>query len=235
MKKFLLWLRATFVSGLLAILPIGATAYILWILYNMLDGLLGRGPADRRRHRARRRALDPGTRDRAPHRGRPRSSASSRGTSSGRTLYSYFERVFLILPGVRKMFGTFKQFAGAHARSEGRSASFKQVVLIEYPEAGDVCSRRCDQREPRQAAGRRPARSACIVYVPTVPNPVDGRLVVVPKRLVTYVDMPVEDMLSMVRLERIRPSRRACAPTARSGRKSGSGPASCSGRPPLVR
>ena len=43
MRRFLHWLRATFVSGLLAILPIGATAYILWILYFALDSLLGKG------------------------------------------------------------------------------------------------------------------------------------------------------------------------------------------------
>jgi len=42
MKRFLLWLRTTFVSGLLAILPFGATLYIVWFLYQLIDGLVGK-------------------------------------------------------------------------------------------------------------------------------------------------------------------------------------------------
>jgi uncharacterized membrane protein len=37
-----------------------------------------------------------------------------------------------------------------------------------------------------------------LVYAPTAPNPLSGYMLIIPKRLVTYVDMPVEDALSMV-------------------------------------
>ena len=43
MKRFLLWLRTTFVSGLLAILPVGATIVIILTLYRMIDSFVGRG------------------------------------------------------------------------------------------------------------------------------------------------------------------------------------------------
>ena len=45
MKRLLLWLRTTFVSGLLAILPVGATVFIVWALYNLIDGQVGRNTA----------------------------------------------------------------------------------------------------------------------------------------------------------------------------------------------
>ena len=45
MKRFLLSLRTTFVSGLLAILPVGATVYIVWFLYQLIDGLVGKNTA----------------------------------------------------------------------------------------------------------------------------------------------------------------------------------------------
>ena len=37
-----------------------------------------------------------------------------------------------------------------------------------------------------------------LVYTPTAPNPLSGYMLIIPKRLLTYVDMPVEDALSMV-------------------------------------
>jgi len=195
MKKLLLWLRATFVSGLLAILPIGATAYILWILYNMLDGLLGQGrPIGDAIERAVGRSI-PGLGIALLVAVVLISGVIARNIV-GRTFYSYLERVFLILPGVRKMYGTFKQFAGAMLDPK-QIASFKRVVMIDYPKDGLHALGLVTNEDPgtlRDLAGE-----ACvIVYVPTVPNPLSGAMVVVPKRLVTYVDMAVEDMLSMV-------------------------------------
>lgn len=37
-----------------------------------------------------------------------------------------------------------------------------------------------------------------LVYVPTAPNPLSGMMLIIPEREVTYLDMPVEDALSMV-------------------------------------
>ncbi|MDD5264862.1 MAG: DUF502 domain-containing protein [Candidatus Bipolaricaulis sp.] len=195
MKKFLLWLRATFVSGLLTILPVGATAYILWILYNMLDGLLGHGrPIGNAIERAVGRPL--------PGLGIVLlivvvllAGVIARNIV-GRTLYSYFERVFLILPGIRKMYGTFKQFAGAMLDPKA-TASFKRVVMIEYPKAGLQALGLVTNDDPGKLVDLT-GEECYIVYVPTVPNPLTGAMVIVPKKSVTYVDMPVEDMLSMV-------------------------------------
>jgi len=36
-----------------------------------------------------------------------------------------------------------------------------------------------------------------VVYLPNAPNPLSGRLFVVPRRLVRFLDMPVEDAISM--------------------------------------
>jgi uncharacterized membrane protein len=195
MKKFLLWLRATFVSGLLAILPTGATAYILWILYNLLDGLLGHGrPLGDVIERAVGHSL-PGLGIALLIALVLIAGVIARNIV-GRTFYAYLERVFLILPGVRKMYGTFKQFAGAMLDPK-EIASFKHVVMMDYPKEGLRALGLVTNEDPgklHDLAGE----ECVIVYVPTVPNPLSGAMVVVPRRLVTYVDMPVEDMLSMV-------------------------------------
>lgn len=194
MKRFLVWLRATFVSGLLAILPIGATVYILWVLYAALDSLFGRG--------------------------RPAGDAIERAIGHqipglgiillivlillvgvitrnfiGRTLQYYFERLFFAVPGVRKMFGTFKQFVGALIGKD-RTSVFKQVVLFEFPQPGTYAVGVVTHENPgklQDAVGE----ECVVVYLPNVPNPLSGRLFVVPRRLVRLLDMPVEDAISM--------------------------------------
>jgi uncharacterized membrane protein len=195
MKKPLVWLRATFVSGLLAILPVGATVYILWILYSMVDNLFGRGrPLGEAIERAIGRWI-PGlgilfmilvvfvigiiTRN-----------------VIGRTLHYYFERIFFAVPGIRKMYGTLKQFTGALLNRDD-SVSFKKVVMFEYPKDGiNVLGLVTNEHLGRlqDLTGE----ECVIVYAPTAPNPLSGYMLIVPRRLLTYVDMPVEDALSMV-------------------------------------
>jgi uncharacterized membrane protein len=194
LKRFLVWLRATFVSGLLAILPIGATVYILWVVYAALDSLFGRG--------------------------RPAGDAIERAIGHqipglgivllivlvllvgvitrnfiGRTLQYYFERLFFAVPGVRKMLGTFKQFVGALLGKDQTSA-FKQVVLFEFPQPGTYAVGVVTHENPRKL--RDAVGEECVVvYLPNAPNPLSGRLFVVPRRLVRLLDMPVEDAISM--------------------------------------
>lgn len=195
MKRFLLWLRTTFVSGLLAILPVGATVFIVWALYNLIDGQVGRNTAF---GMVIERVLGrwiPGlgiiitillvlvigviTR-----------------SVVGRTLHYYFERIFFSFPGVRKMYGTLKQFTGALLNRES-TTSFKKVVMFEYPKEGiNVLGlvTNEDLGVIRDITGE----ECLLVYAPTAPNPLSGYMLIIPERLVTYIDMPVEDALSMV-------------------------------------
>ncbi len=194
MRSFLRWLRATFVSGLLILLPLGATVYILSFLYRALDGLLGRG--------------------------QPIGDAIERAVGHwipglglvllivlilligvitrnfvGRALQYYFERVFFAVPGIRRMFGTFKQFVNA-VFGKSRTDAFKQVVLFEFPQPGTYAVGVVTNEYPgklQEAVGE----ECVIVYLPSSPNPFGGRLFVVPRRLVRPLDMSVEDAISM--------------------------------------
>lgn len=195
MKRFLLWLRTIFVSGLLAILPVGATVYIVLLLYRMIDSFVGKNT--------------------------PFGSAIERALGQwvpglgifitillvfligfitrgvvGRTLHYYFERIFFWFPGVRKMYGTLKQFTNA-LLNRSSSSSFQQVVMFEYPKEGiNVLGliTNDDLGKLQDAVDE----ECVIVYTPTAPNPLSGYMLIIPKRLLTYVDMPVEDALSMV-------------------------------------
>jgi uncharacterized membrane protein len=195
MKRVLLWLRTIFVSGLLAILPVGATVYIILVLYRMIDSFVGKNtPFGSAIERALGRWI--------PGLGIFITillvfiiGFITRGVL-GRTLHSYFERIFFWFPGVRKMYGTLKQFTGA-LLNRSSTSSFNQVVLFEYPKEGI----RVLGLVTNEDIGRLQDyidEESVLVYTPTAPNPLSGYMLIMPKRLLTYVDMPVEDALSMV-------------------------------------
>jgi len=195
MKRFLLWLRTTFVSGLLAILPVGATVFIIWSLYNIIDGQVGRNTAF---GMVIERVLGRWI----PGLGIVITILLVFGIGVivrsvvGRTLHSYFERIFFSFPWVRKMYGTLKQFTGALLNRES-TTSFKKVVMFEYPKEGiNVLGlvTNEDLGVIREITGEK----SLLVYAPTAPNPLSGYMLIIPERLVTYIDMPVEDALSMV-------------------------------------
>ncbi len=195
MKRILDWLRVTFISGLLAILPVGATVFIVWALYNLIDGQVGRNTAFGM------------VIERVLGRWIPGLGIIITvllvfiigviiRSVIGRTLQYYLERIFFSFPGVRKMYGTLKQFTGALLNREA-TTSFKKVVMFEYPKDGINVLGLVTNEELgliRDIAGEK----CLLVYAPTAPNPLSGYMLIIPERLVTYIDMPVEDALSMV-------------------------------------
>jgi len=195
MRKFLLWLRTILISGLLAILPVGATFYIVYLLYRMIDSFAGQDTAF---GTAVERALGRWI----PGLGIVMTillvfviGIITRGVA-GRTLHSYFERIFFSFPGVRKMYGTLKQFTSALLNRSSTSA-FQQVVMFEYPKEG-INVLGLVTNEDLGTLQDVTGEDCVVVYTPTAPNPLSGYMLIIPRRLLTYIDMPVEDALSMV-------------------------------------
>ena len=194
MRGFLRRLRDTFISGLLAIIPVGVTIYVLWFLYRLIDGLVGRTTSFGTMVQRTLGRWIPGlgiymtlilillvgliTRN-----------------FLGRTIHYYFERIFFSIPGVRKMYSTLKQFTHALLRRD--TASFQKVVMFEYPKEGIHIIGLVTNEELgklQDATGE----ECLLVYAPNAPNPLSGRMLVVPKRKVSYLNIPVDDVLSMV-------------------------------------
>jgi len=195
MKRLLRQLRDTFISGLLAILPVGATAYVLWLVYRLVDSLVGQStPFGATIERALGRWI-PGL-----------------GiyitvilvlligvivrNFFGRTLHYYIERLLFTVPGIRKMYSTLKQFTNALLNRETGS-SFQKVVAFEFPSKGTLALGLVTNEhlgKLQDVAGE----ESLLVYVPTAPNPLSGYMLIVPTSRVTFLDIPVEDALSMV-------------------------------------
>jgi len=181
-------------SGLLAILPIGATAYVLCFLYSALDGLLGQG-------RPMGDAIERAVGREIPGLGIVLLVALilivgviTRNVA-GRALQRFFERALFAVPGVRRMFGTFRQFVQA-VFGKGRADAFKQVVLFEFPQPGTYAVGVITHESPEEFRAM-VGEECVVVYLPNSPNPFGGRLFVVPRRSVMPLDMSVEDAISM--------------------------------------
>ena len=194
MNKFLRHLRDAFVSGLLAILPVGGLFYILWFLYRLMNGLVGRyTPFGQMVQNALGRWI-PGmgiymmlllilivgfiTRN-----------------FFGRTLQYYMDRLFASVPGIRKMYSTLKQFSNALLNRN--TAAFHRVVMFEYPMEG-INIIGLVTNENLGKLNDKTKEESILVYAPTAPNPLSGMMLLVPKSKITELDIAVDDALSMV-------------------------------------
>lgn len=193
-KRLLRHLRDAFISGLLAIIPVGATFYVLWMLYHAIDGLVGRGtPFGMMVERSIGRWI--------PGMGIYMTAILVLAVGliarnfSGRAIQYYLDGAFASVPGVRKMYSTLKQFTNALLNRD--NPSFQKVVMLEYPREG-INALGLVANEEIGALQSLSGEESILVFVPTAPTPFTGMMLIVPKRKVTYIDMPVEDAMSMI-------------------------------------
>ncbi|HDO25875.1 MAG TPA: DUF502 domain-containing protein [Nitrospirae bacterium] len=108
-------------------------------------------------------------------------------TFIGKWLWTRVDRILDKLPALGRMYQTLKQILGY---GEGEDAIFYEVVLIpsrdfQSEEIGLVTNRVTDDS----------GKAKLIIFVPGVPNPTSGRLIVMDKDSVKLLSMPVNESL----------------------------------------
>lgn len=152
--------RRAFVTGLLVVLPLLVTVYLLAFLFRFLDGL---GLAT---------LIEAIVGRSLPGLGMLITLVSIllvgmlADNIVGARLVRGFESLLLKVPVVRSIFGPAKQFFMALGSNEGGGA--QEVVAVEYPRCGLFMVGFVTKRD---------ARSVC-VFLPTSPNPTSGFLVI---------------------------------------------------------
>lgn len=99
------------------------------------------------------------------------------GNFVGRQLLYWLDELMLRVPVVKAVYGSIKQLMSAV--QSGQGGSFKEVVLVEWPQPGSwtlgfVARRDCSWAMEGGA-------SMVAVYIPTAPNPTSGYVVMVPE------------------------------------------------------
>lgn len=109
--------------------------------------------------------------------------------------FSWWERVFIKLPIMGRIYNAIKQISSAFL-GEGKTI-FKRVVLVEYPRKG-IYSIGFTTGDARGEIRTAVEKSCVNVFVPTTPNPTSGLFLVVPGEDVRFLDMSVEDGMKLV-------------------------------------
>lgn len=115
----------------------------------------------------------------------------------GRSLIAWAEGLVQGLPVVRSVYNGLKQIAETvFAQSE---ASFDKACLVEYPRKGIWAIAFISTSAKGEIAGKIPLeQDKTAIFLPTTPNPTSGFLLFVPKRDVIELDMTVEDAAKLV-------------------------------------
>ncbi len=184
-------LRKQLTTGILVLLPVITTVFLVSWLFRVLDGILGK-------YFAR-------------FSGEYIHGAGfislllliwltgiiSRTYIGGR-LNALKDMAITHIPLVGAIFGAIKQVSDGFLEMD--ASSFKQVALIEYPRkglfaVGFVTSRR---KVPFRIKGENSDGNFIHVFVPTVPNPTSGYIILVPEQELLQLKISVEEGLKLV-------------------------------------
>jgi uncharacterized membrane protein len=197
-------LRGNFLTGLIVVIPLGLTAYLIWVVTGWIDSwVLPFVPHSWTPDALIERYLGEDT------------SFGVRGFGLvfflifttlvgwiakgiiGRSFIHWTERTVDRLPVVRSVYTGLKQIAET-VFSTGKP-TFDRACLIEFPRTGMwsvgfVAGEAKGEVAARLAGGER----HLTVYVPTTPNPTSGYVVFMPESEVTMLDMTVEDAAKLI-------------------------------------
>ncbi len=187
-KGLLLWLRNSFLTGIVVSAPIAATLWLVWSFLRWVDGrVVPLIPAEYNPENYLPVAI--------PGLGLLIAVVALTFLGAitanifGRSLIGMGERIVERVPLVSSIYGTVKQIVQTILSQQEQS--FDKVVLVEYPRKGTFAVGFVSapaQGEIAQALGE----GVVGVFIPTAPNPTSGFLIYEKKENLTYLDMPVD-------------------------------------------
>lgn len=183
MKRMARAFRKYVITGLLVLLPLAVTLYLLWLLFSITDTLLGSLTE-----------LILGRR--IPGAGAVLTIVVIVGVGMfaanviGRRIIQVFEGLFTRIPLVRSIYIAVKQLIDAFTIQN--RPGFKQVVLVPFPSTDIYSVGFLTNDDPRFLAGRL-GQDVVTVFVPTVPNPTTGFFLTVPRHDVKPLDISMEE------------------------------------------
>jgi uncharacterized membrane protein len=113
----------------------------------------------------------------------------------GRYIFQFFERVIDALPFVNTVYRVVKQIVETFSKQQ--KAVFQKVVLVEYPRKGvwALGFLTSDARGEVQAIT---SKEVLNIFVPTTPNPTSGFLLMIPAEEVKMMEMSIGDGMKLI-------------------------------------
>lgn len=188
----MLKIRRYFITGLLLVLPIFISFYILFVIFRFVDGIFG--GFINSYLKANFGFFIPGI-------GFILGGAIVLFSGFlathflGKKALPALEQWFLKLPGIRQIYPAAKQIIEFLFSKD--KAAFKQVVLAEYPSKG-MWSIGFLTNEAFDEAREKIAQELVHVFIPSTPGPWSGFLILVPRKDIKLLDMSVEGAIKLI-------------------------------------
>jgi uncharacterized membrane protein len=176
-------LRRRLIAGLIVIAPLGVTAYVLYLLFTTVDGILGRSVYE---------AI-----------GFPIPGLGlvlllalllavgwAAEATVGSQLVEWWHDFLDRIPVVSRLYGATRRIVGSVFGGEEKRF-FRDVVLFEYPSPGQWTLGFQTGKAPRALDDR--VEDGVTIFLPTSPNPVTGFLIIVPEKRVVRLGVTVEE------------------------------------------
>lgn len=211
--------RRRLIAGLVVIAPIGITAWVLWWMFGVVDGILGR-------------VLEALLGFRVPGLGAILLVAIlvavgwvAEATVGGRLL-DWWHAALDRVPLVSRLYGATRRIAGSVFGGK-EQGFFREVVFFEYPTRGQWTLGFVTGGMPPALQDR--MEDGVTIFLPTSPNPVTGFLIVVPTDRIVRLPITVEEGFTFIL------SAGAVAPPASPGGpdSADAGPAGADAGPPV--
>ena len=223
-RGLLAGLRASFLTGLVVVLPIGLTIYLIWTVVGWIDSWVlpfipqSVQPPELLQRFVCERIASPG----AIGTGETPFYCQNAGMNIrgvgvviflvftvfvgwiakgilGRSMLTMAERLVDRMPVVRSIYNGIKQIAETvFAQTE---TNFERACLVQYPKEdiwaiGFVSTRAKGELQAR--LNDKGYQDVISVFLPTTPNPTSGFLLYVPEKDVIYLDMKIEDAAKLI-------------------------------------
>lgn len=177
--------RRHLIAGLIVITPVTVTGFVLWWVFQRVDGLLGR-------------FLYPAIGMRIPGLGLITllvlllviGWAAQRAIGS--RLIDWWHQLLERIPVARRVYGAANRIIRTVFSEQERP--FKEVVLFEYPSPGRWAIGLVAARAPESVQDGTDERVT--IFIPNTPNVASGRLVVVPRSQVKPIDLTVDQVFT---------------------------------------
>ena len=120
------------------------------------------------------------------------------GNLVGRRILGLVESWILRIPFIKGVYGSAKQLLDAFSVTSSRA--FTRVVAVEYPRHGIwTVGFVTNETEQRMTGPATPFDPPCVaVFLPTTPNPTSGWLALVPRNQLTELDISIEEGVKLI-------------------------------------
>ena len=186
-KSFWEELRNAFITGLLALIPIYITFWIVRLVFNLFDNIV------------------PFVSNKMEGLGFLVSIlfilviGFSAKNIVAKKLLKYFEDLLGRVPFVKNIYMSSKHVITAISNSS-KTSTFSKVVLVEYPRAGvySIGFLTKEDNNSILSGGQPICAGMSSVFIPTVPNPTTGFFILLPKAEIKILDMSIEQGFKMI-------------------------------------